>query len=107
MSNTIKDEDKADHALGEQLAAVLQLKPRPDGFFLLGEGYHTKTHVGLARVVRSIMADNLTKAAPDLLAALRLFVAQYEGNGHDEREQRPEMKAARKAINKAEGRGGE
>lgn len=30
--------------------------------------------------------------------ALILFVKQYEGNGHDEREFRPEMIAARKAL---------
>jgi len=33
-----------------------------------------------------------------LLAALREFVRQYEGNGHDERELRPEMKLARAAL---------
>ena len=39
-------------------------------------------------------------AAPDAFYALRLFVAEYEGNGHDDREQRPEMKAARAALAK-------
>ena len=42
-------------------------------------------------------------AAPDLLQALLLFVEQYQGNGFDERELRPEMKAARAAIAKAQG----
>lgn len=37
-------------------------------------------------------------AAPALERALRLFVAQYEGNGADDRELRPEMKAAREAL---------
>lgn len=46
---------------------------------------------------------NLFAAAPELLSALKMFVAQYEGNGRDDREQRPEMIAARAAIAKAEG----
>jgi len=45
----------------------------------------------------------LIAAAPELLEALKMFVAEYEGNGHDERELRPEMKAARAAIAKATG----
>jgi hypothetical protein len=43
----------------------------------------------------------LIVAAPDLLRALLLFVEQYQGNGYDERETRPEMIAARAAIRKA------
>ena len=38
----------------------------------------------------------------DTLQALKMFVAEYEGNGHDSRELRPEMIAARAAITKAE-----
>lgn len=45
----------------------------------------------------------LIAAAPELLAALKLFVAQYQGDGHDDRELRPEMAAARAAIAKATG----
>jgi hypothetical protein len=33
-----------------------------------------------------------------LVTALEMFVAQYQGNGHDDRELRPEMAAARKAL---------
>ena len=40
----------------------------------------------------------LLMAAPALAAALKMFVAEYEGNGRDEREDRPEMKAARAAL---------
>jgi hypothetical protein len=45
----------------------------------------------------------LIAAAPELLRALELFVAQYQGS--IEREDRPEMIAGRAAIQKA--RGGE
>ena len=45
----------------------------------------------------------IISAAPELLAALLAFVAQYEGSGHDERERRPEMILARQAIAKATG----
>lgn len=45
----------------------------------------------------------LYDAAPALLEALEAFVKQYEGNGHDEREQRPEMILARAALAKATG----
>lgn len=40
----------------------------------------------------------LAAAAPDLLAALKTFVAQFEGDVS--RESRPEMAAARRAISK-------
>src|ERR1700690_2981961 len=43
----------------------------------------------------------LIAAAPELLDALIMFVAQYEGNGKDSREERPEMIAARAAIAKS------
>ena len=33
-----------------------------------------------------------------LAEALKMFVAQYEGDGRDERELRPEMEKARKAL---------
>jgi hypothetical protein len=39
----------------------------------------------------------------ELVDALKLFVDEYEGDGHDDREQRPEMKAARAALAKAKG----
>jgi hypothetical protein len=41
------------------------------------------------------------KAGPELLRAVELFLKQYAGNGNDERERRPEIKAARLAIKKA------
>jgi hypothetical protein len=34
----------------------------------------------------------------DLRVALEMFVREYQGNGQDEREARPEMRAARKAL---------
>ena len=43
----------------------------------------------------------LLAAAPDLLAALEMFLAEYSGG--PERESRPEIKAARAAIAKAKG----
>lgn len=49
----------------------------------------------------------LIASAPELLEALRLFLAEY-ANGPDgcdpDREARPEVRAARAAIAKAEGR---
>lgn len=48
-----------------------------------------------------IANTRLIAAAPDLLAALKLFVTQYEGGA--DRECRPEMAAARAAIAKATG----
>lgn len=66
---------------------------------------------GEADVVAVAMPDEqdskanarLIAAAPDLLAALEMFVDQYQGSGQDERELRPEMIAARAAIAKAKG----
>ena len=40
----------------------------------------------------------LMAASPMLYKALKMFVTEYEGNGHDERELRPEMIAARNAF---------
>ena len=46
----------------------------------------------------------LIAAAPDLLAALQMFLEQYGSDGTDpDRESRPEIKAARAAIRKARG----
>ncbi len=43
----------------------------------------------------------LITAAPQLAAALIAFVLQYQGDGHDDRERRPEMQAAREALKAA------
>jgi hypothetical protein len=48
----------------------------------------------------SIANARLIAAAPDLLTALRMFMAQYDGDG-PERALRPEIIAARAAIAKA------
>lgn len=48
---------------------------------------------------------NLIAAAPDLLAALELFLAQYHIPGVADREARPEIQAALAAISKAKGGG--
>lgn len=45
----------------------------------------------------------LIAAAPDLLAALELFLAQYHVPGSAYREARPEIQAALAAISKAKG----
>ena len=53
--------------------------------------------------VYGVPADgHLLASAPDMLAALRLFVAEYSGG--PERNHRAEMAAALAAIAKAEGR---
>ena len=44
----------------------------------------------------------LIAAAPDLILALKMFLAQYGGREGDPRERRPEIIAARRAIAKAE-----
>lgn len=46
------------------------------------------------RISESRLQTELAEAK----TALRLFVKQYEGNGHDERENRPEMKKARAVL---------
>ncbi len=56
----------------------------------------------IADVQQNVM-DYYKREHRTLIHALKLFVKQYEGNGHDEREQRPEMQAARAALAKAEG----
>jgi len=50
-------------AVGDRLAKVLQLKPvrefgvKRDVRYMLGEGYHTKTALGLYEVIADIMQD--------------------------------------------------
>lgn len=48
---------------GEYLALVLDLKPittgEDKGRFMLGEGYHTKTHLGLFRTIQLIILDGV------------------------------------------------
>jgi hypothetical protein len=62
---------------------------------------YRKTKTGANMLIGSFDNRNdaiLAAAAPDLLAALKMFVAQYEGD--ISRESRPEMAAARHAITK-------
>lgn len=50
-----------------------------------------------------VLNAHLIAAAPDLLAALELFMDQYHIPGDRDRESRPEIKAALAAISKAKG----
>ena len=48
--------------IGRKLARILQLKPNwdaggPECRYVLGEGYHTKTALGLYEVIADIMQD--------------------------------------------------
>ena len=66
-------------------------------------------HIGYASIAGCVRAREaeanarLMTAAPMLLSALAAFVREYQGNGHDDREKRPEMILARAAIKKAFG----
>lgn len=46
--------DEQEDKLGEVLAELFGLKKQPDGRYLLGRGFHTKTNTGLFRVVRDL-----------------------------------------------------
>ena len=54
---------------------------------------------------KEILITRAVNCHNDLVKALELFVAQYEGNGRDERELRPEMLAARAALAKVKSYG--
>lgn len=57
---------------------------------------------GSGPIEAELMANaRLIAAAPDLLAALKLFMEQYHTPGDTDREARPEIKAALAAIKKA------
>lgn len=61
---------------------------------LLASAPTTAAELARMRVNESRLQTELAEAR----TALRMFVKQYEGNGHDERENRPEMKKARAVL---------
>jgi len=59
----LNDEQKSQ--IGDRLASIMGLKPvmemgvKRDVRYLLGEGYHTKTALGLYEVIADVMRDAL------------------------------------------------
>jgi hypothetical protein len=70
---------------------------QPDTFLTIADGLDASVN-GRGWGAEHERAKNLANAAPAMYDALGLFIAQYQGDGKDDRERRPEMIAARAAI---------
>ena len=85
------------------------IKAEAGGYFKSGWQWPNYVYCAACQRVHDLtkfkkyMPEISQEAAYELLAALEMFLAQYGSDGSDpEREQRPEIQAARAAIKKAQ-----